>query len=320
MDINKYLQNIVTIFKNGLSINFNKSISKDFFNSLIFCSTFTILILGLPHDTFNGLAGWFFKTIYPQYLEMDLSHQFNYERLIWSQVKISLFISIPVFLLTVTWTTVFYKANRTTFFPDNAIHLFLFIYRWVLAIQFAAITLVPFLSIKIFDIGYQAMQTGKQINQLPFGIIKKEIICLIIILLSFLLNFLYQAKNLLDLIQAIPRKWLTDITQRFTLAAIIPIILGTIISSYFSNFMKTDNVLNDNIFSYNQCIYMMQNPNIPGHNAIKAALQEVGCKKYTTCLAMTDERLRTNCLVRLYSKSDNFNFLAHNEKRDVCRS
>ncbi len=65
---------------------------------------------------------------------------------------------------------------------------------------------------------------------------------------------------------------------------------------------------------------MMQNTNIPGHNAIKATLQEKGCKKYTTCHNMTDERLKANCFEKLYTHSDNFVFLSHNEKRDICQS
>ncbi len=69
MDIGKLLKNIVTIFRNGLKINFNTRIPEDFFNSLVFCSMSTILIIGSPYDTFNGLANWFFKSIYPQYLE-----------------------------------------------------------------------------------------------------------------------------------------------------------------------------------------------------------------------------------------------------------
>lgn len=323
MSIGKQFQNILTIFGNGLAINFNQSISKDFLNSFIFCSTFIIIFLGLPTDAlpFNGIASWVFRTIYPQYLEMDLSRQFNFEPLVWSQIKISLFISLSIFLLTVTWIAIFFNANRKAPLSDYAILLFLFIFRWVFAIQFVGMSFIPILIIKIFDVSYYLTgQMGIQIKQLPFWEMKNEIVCLGVITGFFLLNFLYQAKKLLDLVQALPRKWLTLIMQKFTFPAIIPILLGLTISSYFHSIMKTDNVLNKDIFSYNKCIYMKQNPNIPGYNAIKALVQEVGCKKYTTCFIMTDERLRNKCLSSLYAKSENFKFLVENENREICRS
>ena len=314
MDLDKTFKAIMVIFKNGLSINFKQSITEDFISSLIFCITFAILILGFP-NTFDGLSSWVFKTIYPLYSEMDLSHQFYFEHLIWAQVKISLFISIPIFFLTIVWSTIFYSAKKRTFFTENTSHLFLFTYRWVFAIQLTVMLLTPFLTIKILDM-YQMVQTGTKINQLPLKIIIKEMLCLGFILLFFLFNFLYQAKKLLDLAHATPRR----ITKKFTSTAIIPIVLGITLSSFFHNIMQTDDSFNIGTFIYNQCVYMRKNPNIPGNNAYKATLQEVGCEKYTACFVMTDERLRNHCLARLYIKSLNFKFLVHNERRDICRN
>lgn len=246
---------------------------------------------------------------------MDLSHQFHFEHLMWAQIKISLFISVPIFLLSLIWSMTFYNADRKTLFPNNAIYLLLFTYRWVITIQFTAMALTPFLVIKIFDI-YQITKTGAQINQIPFWMMKKEMVCLVVMFGLFLFNFLYQAKKLLDLIQAVPRK----IIKKFAFTAIIPIMLGLTASSFFHNLMERDGSFNEDTFIYNQCIYIMKNPNIPGNNAIKATLQEIGCKKYTACLTMTDNRLKNNCLVALYSKSQNFNFLVHNENGDICQS
>lgn len=319
MDLSKHLYTIINVFKNGLNINLDKRLNQDFFNSIIFCSTFIVLILGLPNTTYNGLASWFFKTIYPQYLEMDLLHQFNYERLIWAQVKISFCMSVPIFLLTISWASISYKINSKILFPTNAMHLFLYIYRWIFSIQFAAMLFIPLITIKIFDVTSQAALNGEKIDQVLFLMMKQEMLGLAGILVLFLFNFLYQTKKILDLIQTTPRKWYSFITQRFAFTAIIPFILGTSISSYFYNFMETDNVLNDNAFIYNSCIYIKNSSNIPSYNAIKAAIQEEDCKKYTLCSTMTDKRLMNNCMIEFYTKSKNYNFLAYNEKRDICR-
>jgi len=312
--LSRQLKNFITIFQNGLTINFNQSLKQDFFNSFIFCITLAILILGFP-DTFDGFVSWTFKAIYPHYSAMDLNHQFHFERLMWAQIKISLFISMPIFLLSLIWSMTFYNADRKILFPNNAIYLLLFTYRWVIAIQFTAMLLTPFLAIKILDIN-QLTKTGAQINQIPFWIMKKEMVCLVAMLVLFLFNFLYQAKKLLDSIQAVPRK----ITQKFAFTAIIPIMLGFTTSTFFHNLMETDGSFNEDTFIYNQCIYIKNNPNIPGNNAIKATLQEIGCKKYTACFTITDERLKNNCLVALYTKSKNFNFLVCNENGDICHS
>ena len=194
MNLGKQLKNFITLFKNGLTINFTQSIKQDFFNSLIFCITLAILILGFP-NTFDGFVSWIFKAIYPHYSEMDLSHQFHFEHLMWAQIKISLFISVPIFLLSLIWSMTFYNADRKALFPNNATYLLLFTYRWVIAIQFTAMALTPFLAIKIFDI-YQITKTGTQINQIPFWVMKKEMMCLVVMLVLFLFNFLYQAKKL----------------------------------------------------------------------------------------------------------------------------
>ncbi|WP_028388656.1 hypothetical protein [Legionella fairfieldensis] len=320
MDLAKKLQNLVTVFKNGFIINSNQNISKDFITTIIFCSTFTFLIIGFPYDTFDGLVSWVFKIIYREYLEMDLANQFHYKTLMWLNIKISLIMSISIFLLVGAWITIFYRFNRRTLLLDNAFNLFLFIYRWIFAFQFVAILFVPLLMVKIFDMSYQAIKDGTPINQLPFSMMKKEMISLAIILTLFLLNFLHQSKKLLGFIEAIPKKWFANLTENFAFSAIIPIIMGINFStSYFYNLMK-DNPINTNIFSYNQCIYMKQNPNVPGYNAFKAIAEEIGCKKYTSCSAMTDARLKQNCELELYANSKNFNFLLRNEHRNICDS
>ncbi|WP_058505325.1 hypothetical protein [Legionella nautarum] len=143
----------------------------------------------------------------------------------------------------------FYNTDRKTLFPNKAIYLFLYTYRWVIAIQFTAMALIPFLAIKILDIN-QITQTGAQINQVPFWVMIKEMACLVVMLVLFLFNFLYQAKKLLDSTQAVSRK----ITQKFAFTAIIPIMLGFTTLAFFHNLMETDGSFNDDTFIYNQCI------------------------------------------------------------------
>lgn len=319
MDLNKQVDRIIDIFKIGFRFNLDLNLKQDLVNTLAFCITLTILILGLPNDTFNGLTSWFFKAIYPQYTEMDLFKQLYYERSIWVQLKISLFMSLFIFSLTSVWTFIFYKVNNKAHFCSNVAHFFLYTYRWVYSIQLVAMLFMPFLLVKI---SYQHSLSIKE----PIAITVIEGLCMLIIAVFFLLNFKYQAKRILDLIQAIPRKyywllreWYVNFKKKLAFSALVP-LFGILIFSYFYNPIGAGGALNESLAIYNYCIYIKQNPNIPGWNGIKATLQEVGCKKYAACFDITDEHLISNCLNKLFATSEHFKFLAHNEKRNICRS
>lgn len=325
MNIRTWSQSFLSLLMNGLNINTHQAITKDLLNSVIFCSTVSIFLLGVPADglPFNGVATWVFRTIYPQYSEMDLYHQFNFETLIWSQVKITLLIALPVFLFTIVWVIFFYKINKK-FFSNSAPYLCLFIYRFVFTIQSVGICFVPLLTIKILDenyylINHVGIQTQKP-QQLPIRIMKEEMVCIGIVLSILLLIYAYQLKKFLNVSNVVQKKWCEEIKQKFNFFAVIPIMFGLTASSYFSALMKTRNVMNQNIFLYNQCVYFKKNENIPDYNGIKATLQEVGCKKYTDCFVLTDERLRSNCLSSLYANSNSFRFLVRNERRNICRN
>lgn len=318
--MDSYKRKLVEIanFKKGFCVSLGTSVFDDILESIIFCIFITVLVIGEPTGHYQGLASWVFESVYPYYDEMD-SNIINYFPTVYSVIKSSVVLSVSLIVALSLWFFIAYKPNVKSINKENIINIMLYCFRYFFSLQIISFIILPVISINVMDntfLNNRGLLRGYD----PFFLLgmKGSLVTLSLISLTLTIIFLAQIKSVISFLQCKERHWFLKSKNKISLGAVIPLFLGLLISSNFSSFMKTNNVVNKKAFNKNSCVYIKDNPEIFDHNLQKVTRQEKGCHAFERCYKYSDSSIRNKCMDKIYNTSTYFKYKVKTDPAATC--
>lgn len=296
--------------------NLNQSITKDISNTFIYTAIIILVVFGVPPGD-NGLNALLFKLIHPEYKEMDLAI-YHYERWLFSNILTSVLYAFSIFSTLFIWLITTYQVSFEKSARKNAAHLFLYCYRFIFSLQIIALITIPLLLIDIFNLVILKNSESTFNSKLLMSLTGKQLLFVYTLCVLFFLHFLIQVKKVIVASGFEERGWLITLKNKVSLGGCIPLFIGISFGYFVYQQTKIENLYFGKITSFNMCIFVKENPNIPANNLIKVAYQDLGCKAFSECNRYSDPLLQQGCERELYAKSEAFLKMVKNNPDATC--